>query len=75
MRINDRIMALGTEHDQTRLSKPRSADLIQAELVPCGEAFVKAPDGASRKALAAWIEALRDELVRAKAVEGRDRSP
>ena len=72
MRINDRIMELAARRNLRPLSKARSAAQIQAELIACAEQFTKAPEGRSREALSAWIDALRDELVRARAIEGRD---
>jgi hypothetical protein len=78
-RINDRIMEIAAECNQMPLPKPeagtRSVARIQAELIACGEEFVKTPEGRSREALAAWIEALCDELIRARAIERRDGSP
>jgi hypothetical protein len=75
MRVNDRIMELAAKRNLTPLSKARSAAQIQAELIACGVQFSKTQEGPAREALAAWVEALRDELIRARAIEDRDKPP
>ena len=73
MRINDRIMELAAKRNRTPLSRARSAAQIQAELIACGVQFSKTPEGPAREALEALIEALRDELMRVRAIEDRDK--
>jgi hypothetical protein len=77
IRLNDRIMELAAKRNQTPLSKarvgPRSSAVIEAELIACAKQFARSSEGPAREALKEWIAALRDELLRARAVEGRDR--
>jgi hypothetical protein len=79
IRLNDRIMELAAKRNESSLSEagrgPRSSAVIEAELIACAKRYARSSDGPPREALKAWIEALRDELLRARAVEGRDRPP
>jgi hypothetical protein len=79
-RLNDRILELAAKRNQTPISKlgasvgPRSSARIEAELIACAKQYAKASDGPARETLKDWIEALRDELLRARGIEDRDPS-